>query len=119
MKALQLTATFTLFLFSLQLLTGCSSMRAISPDRTPEQLAERIHPGDIAIIHTLSGAKYTITVDSIDSRGIHGDGKTIKLKYIEKLYIKQMDGLKTAGCIFGGYIGIPALLIFIVTLAAF
>lgn len=109
MKMLQLVAILTLVSFSTQLLTGCTSMRPISIDVPPQRLVERIHQGDSLIIHYKNGGKYSITVDSINTIEIIGNDLVFKLNDIEKLYTEQVDGLKIAGCLVGGYFSLIAI----------
>ena len=89
-------------LFVLIFCASCTSMKPMEEGLIPNQVIERINPGDEIIIHTISSEKHLIIVESISKEEITGDGKTFHYSEIREIHKEGTDILKTTGAVVGG-----------------
>ena len=90
-------------LFVLVFCASCTSITPMEEGLVPDQVLERINPGDEIVIHTISSEKHTIVVKSITKEEITGNNKTFHYSEIRKIHKKDIDILKTTGAVVGGY----------------
>ena len=96
MKVANLISTITLICFSANLLAGCTSMQPVMRGESPEQIAEKIKPGEKLLIVDRDFQQHTIVVDSITTNGIFGSGQAFKYDDIELIYKREVSGNKAS-----------------------
>ncbi len=82
---------------------GCTAMKPLKKGMSPEQVSEKINPGDKILVYTHYSEKYLIVVESIDSEKVAGSGRTFRYEEIAEIQTEEIAILKSAG---GAYIGL-------------